>query len=122
MPSTVPTVKTGATVSPAESEVASIAYQLWLDGECPAGSRLEDWFRTEEMFKNALVVKREDQFRRPSSSSCDPSAGSEILAGFPWEGHWEIWEREWVSARWVWDVRASRVGVSSQTCPSRKVA
>ena len=60
------------------------------------------------------VVKCEDLIRRPSVPCCNTRTESEILAEFPWEGHWEVWEREWVSARWVWDVRASRVGVSNQ--------
>jgi Protein of unknown function (DUF2934) len=115
-------VKTAATVSPTENEIAAIAYQLWLDRGCPIGSEQEDWFRAEEMLKNALVVKPEDQFRRPAIPCLDTRTESEILAEFPWEGHWEVWEREWVSARWVWDVRASRVGVSSQTCLSGKAA
>ena len=115
-------VKTAATVSPTESEIATIAYQLWLVKGCPAGSEQEDWFQAEAMLKDALVVKREDQFKRTLISCCDTRAESEILAEFPWEGHWEVWEREWGSARWVWDVRGSRVGVSLRVCPSGKAA
>jgi hypothetical protein len=60
------------------------------------------------------VVRCEDPFSRPAIPCCDTRTESEMLAEFPWEGHWEVWEREWVSARWVWDVRASRVGVSNR--------
>ena len=115
-------VKTAATVCPTESEIATVAYQLWLERGCPIGSDQEDWFRAEAMLKNALVVKREDLFRRPSIRCCDTRTESEMLAQFPWEGHWEVWEREWVGARWVWDVRDSRVGVSNRACPSGKAA
>ena len=55
-------VKTAATASPTESEIAALAYQLWLDNGCPVGSDQEYWFRAEAMLKNknALVAKRED--------------------------------------------------------------
>ena len=96
-------VKTGATVSLTDSEIATLAYQLWLGRGCPVGSDQEDWFRAEEMLENALLEEREDQLRLPSILSSDTSAESEMLADFPWNGHWEVWEREWGSARWVWD-------------------
>jgi hypothetical protein len=54
-------VKTVATVSPTESEIATLAYQLWQDNGCPVGSDKEDWFRAEAMLKNALVAKSEDR-------------------------------------------------------------
>jgi hypothetical protein len=38
-------VKAAATASPTESEIAAVAYQLWLDNGCPTGSDQEDWFR-----------------------------------------------------------------------------
>jgi len=100
-------VNTIATVSPTESEIATVAYQLWLERGCPIGSDEEDWFRAEAMLKNALVVKCENLFRRTSIPCCDTRTEPEILAGLPWEGHWEVWEREWVGARWVWDARHS---------------
>lgn len=112
--------KTAATGSPTESEIATIAYQLWLEKGCPIGSDQEDWFRAEAMLKNTLGVTCEDPFRRPSIP--DTRTESEMLAEFPWEGHWEVWEREWGSARWVWDVRGSRVGVRSRAGPSGKAA
>jgi hypothetical protein len=115
-------VKTAATVSPAESEIATIAYQLWLERGCPIGSDQEDWFRAEAMLKDALVVKCEDPFRRPSIPCCDTRTEPEMRAEFPWEGHWEVWEREWVGVRWVWDVRDSGVGVSSRASPSGNAA
>ena len=107
-------VKTAATVSPTASEIATVAYQLWLDNGCPVGSDQENWFRAEAMLKNALVAECEDPSRRPSIPRCDARTESEMLAEFLWQGHWEVWERGWVGARWVWDVRDSGVGVSNR--------
>src|ERR1035438_7794056 len=113
---------TAATVSPTESDIATVAYQLWLEKGCPIGSDQEDWYRAEAMLKNPVVVTSEDSLRRPSIPCCDTRTDSEMLAEFQWEGHWEVWEREWVGARWVWDIRASRVGVSNQACLADKAA
>jgi hypothetical protein len=96
-------VKTAATVSPTESEIAAVARQLWLDNGCRAGSDQEDWFRAEAMLKNELVAKCEDPSRRPSIPRCDIRTEFEMVAEFRWEGHWEVWEREWGGARWIWD-------------------
>jgi hypothetical protein len=49
--------KTATTVNPTESEIATLAYQLWQDNGCPVGSDKEDWFRAEAMLKNTLVAK-----------------------------------------------------------------
>jgi hypothetical protein len=97
-------VKTAATVSPTEGDIATVAYQLWLDRGCPVASDQEDWFRAEAMLKNALVAKCEDLSRRPSIPRRDTRAESEMLVEFRWEGHWEVWESEWGGARWVWDL------------------
>jgi hypothetical protein len=94
--------KTDATVRPTESEIATVAYQLWLNKECPVGSDQEDWFRAEAMLKNALVAKCEDLSRRPIPR-CDTRTESEMLAEFPWKGHWEVWEMEWGEPHWIWD-------------------
>ena len=96
--------RTAATVSPTESEIAAVAYQLWLDNGCPAGSDQEDWFRAEALLRNALVAKCEDLSGRPSIPRGDTRTESAV-AELRWEGHWEIWEMEWGGARWVWDVR-----------------
>ena len=96
-------VKTVATVSPTESEIATVAYQLWLDNGCPVGSDQENWSRAEAMLKNALVAKCEDLSRRPSIPRRDTRTESEMVAKLRWEGHWEAWEREWGAARWIWD-------------------
>jgi hypothetical protein len=96
-------VKTAATVRPAESEIATVAYQLWLDNGCPAGSDQEHWFRAEAILKNALVAKCEDPSRRPSVLRRDLRTEFEIVAEFRWEGHWEVWESEWGGAQWIWD-------------------
>jgi hypothetical protein len=110
-------VRAAATVSPTESEIATVAYQLWLERGCPIGSDREDWFRAEAMIKDALVVKGEDLFRRPSIPCCDTRAESEMLAEFPsvrWQGHWEVWEHEYIGARWVEDRGDSGAGVSDR--------
>ena len=106
-------VKPAATASPTESEIATVAYRLWLERGGPTASDQQDWLRAEAMLKNALVVKCEDLFRRASIQCSDTRTESEMPADFRWEGHWEVWEREWGGARWVWDVRGSGVGVSA---------
>lgn len=107
-------VKTAAAVSPTESEIATVAYQLWLDNGCPVGSDQEDWFRAEAILKNALVAQCEDLSRRPSIPRRGPRTESEMLGEFRWEGHWEVWESEWGGARWVSDLGHSSVEVSNR--------
>ena len=104
-------VKTAATIGPTESEIATVAYQLWLDNGCPVGSDKEDWFRAEAMLKNTLVEKGEDLSGRASVPRDDNRAGFEVLAEFQWEGHWVVWESEWGGPRWIWDLATSCVGV-----------
>ena len=96
-------VKPAATASPTESEIATVAYRLWLERGGPTASDQQDWLRAEAMLKNALAAKCEDLSRRPSIPRFDTRADSEILVEFRWEGHWEVWEREWGGARWIWD-------------------
>jgi hypothetical protein len=85
-------VKTAATGSPAENEIATAAYRLWQERGCPHESDQEDWFRAEAMLKNALVLKCEDLFRRPSISGHDLGTDFKTLAELVsegWqEGHW----------------------------------
>ena len=110
-------VKTAGIVNPTENEIATVAYQLWLDSGCPIGSDQEHWFRAVAMLRKALVAKCEDLFSRPSIACCDTRTQSEMVEEFTsgrWEGHWEVWEREWGCARWVWDVRDSGVRVSNR--------
>ena len=57
--------KTAATIGPTESEIATLAYQLWQDNGCPVGSDQEDWFLAKALLKNALVAKRQDLSERP---------------------------------------------------------
>ena len=90
-----------ATVRPTESEIATFAYQLWLDKGSILGWDQEDWFRAETLLKMALVAC-EDPSRHPSIPPCDTRAEFEMLAEFQGEGHWEVWESEWGAARWVW--------------------
>jgi hypothetical protein len=101
-------VKTGTTIGPTESEIATLAYQLWQDNGCPVGSDKEDWFRAEGMLKNALVAKRQDLSGCPSAAVDDNRTEFELLAEFRWGGHWVVWESEWGGARWTWDLGHSR--------------
>lgn len=41
---------------PADSEIATLAYQLWQDRGCPIGSPDEDWFLAEAVFMNRQRV------------------------------------------------------------------
>ncbi|MGA2186370.1 MAG: DUF2934 domain-containing protein [Bryobacteraceae bacterium] len=109
--------KTAESVNPTENEIATVAYQFWLDSGCPIGSDREHWFRAEAMLRKALVAKCEDLARRPSIPRQDTRTESAMVAEFTlerWEGHWEVWESEWGYARWVWDVRDSGVRVPNR--------
>ena len=77
---------------PTDNQIATVAYQLWLEKGRPVGSDQEDWFRAEAMLKNALDAKGED-------TRTEPEARCELI----WKGHWEVWEMEWDSPRWVSD-------------------
>ena len=88
--------------SGATTEIAAVAYQLWVHNGCRAGSDREDWYRAEAMLKDALAAKCEGLSRRPPISRCDTRAGFEMLAEFRYGGHWEVWESEWGGARWSW--------------------
>jgi hypothetical protein len=107
-------VKTAETAGPAESEIAKVAYRLWLDNGRPVGSDQEDWFRAEAILKDRTVAVCEALSRRPSILRCDVGAESEVLAEFTsegWQGHWEVWEREWVGARWSRPLHAFKFGI-----------
>jgi len=103
-----------ATVSPTDSEIAAIAFQLWLNSDCPARSDQEDWLRAEVMLRNALVAKCEHPPERPSIPPGGTRTESEMAVEFRWEGHWEVWESEWGGAHWIWDCAAPGVGVSNR--------
>jgi hypothetical protein len=116
--------KTARTVNPTENEIATVAYRLWLNSGCPPGSELEHWLRAEAILRNALTAKREDPSGCPSPPRRVTGTGSEMVAKFGWErweGHWEIWEREW-GARWVWDVRSQGARVSNRAALTRQAA
>ena len=100
-------VSTAATVCPTESEIATLAYQLWQDNGCPVGSDKEDWFRADAMLKNALVAKGQNLPGRPPVSRGGTCPEFEMLAEFRWEGRWVVWESEWYGARWTWDLSTS---------------
>jgi hypothetical protein len=102
-------LKAAATIGPTESEIATLAYQLWQDNGCPVGSDKEDWFRAEAMLKHALVTKRQDLPRRPSVPRDDTPTEFEMPAEFRWEGYWVVWESEWGGPRWIRDLGTSGV-------------
>jgi hypothetical protein len=81
-------VRSAAVQGATESEIAAVAYQLWLANGRPAGSDKEDWFRAEEALKE---VRR------------DACTATEVLLASRCWGHWEVWEMEWGDPRWVWD-------------------
>jgi hypothetical protein len=105
-------VQTAATIGPTESEIATLAYQLWQDNGCPVGSDKEDWFLAKAMLKNALVAKGQNLSERPSVTYDDNRTEFEILAEFRWEGHWVVWESEWGGPRWIRDLATPDVEVS----------
>ena len=101
-------VKTGTTIGPTESEIATLAYQLWQDNGCPVGSDKEDWFRAEAMLlKKALVANCQDLSARLPVPRGAPRTRIEMPAEFRWEGRWVVWESEWHGARWTWDLTTS---------------
>ena len=103
--------KTAATIGPTESEIATLAYQLWQDNGCPVGSDQEDWFLAKALLKNAPVAKRQDLSERPSVPRSDTRPEFEMLAEFRWEGYWVVWESEWCGPRWIRDLGTSGVKV-----------
>jgi len=109
-------VKAEAAVSPTESEIAAVAYRLWLHNGCPAGSDREDWYRAEAMLKDALAAKCEGP-SRGASIPRHTRTESQVLVAFRWgiHGHWEVWEGEWGGPRWTWDEATPGVEVSNQT-------
>jgi hypothetical protein len=109
-------LRTAKTASPAESEIAAIAYRLWQANGCLTGSDREDWFRAEAMLRNALVAKCDDLSRRLPISRFDTRPESGIVAALQWEvrGHWEVWEMEWGGARWIWDRTTPSHGISNR--------
>ena len=94
-------VKTSATVSPTESGIATLAYQLWQDKGCPVGSDKADWFRAEALLKNNLAKKGQDLSGGQSVPRDYPRTELEMLIDFRWEGHWVVWQSEWGGPRWV---------------------
>ena len=79
-------VKTAGIVGPTENEIATVAFQLWLDSGCPIGSDQEHWFRAEAMLlRNSSVAKCEDLSGRPSIPRSDTRTESETVAEFTLE-------------------------------------
>jgi hypothetical protein len=95
--------KTCTTLSPTESEIATLAYQLWQDNGCPVGSDQEDWFLAKAILRNALIAKCKDLSGGPLFPCGVTRTEPDMLAEFRLEGHWEVWESEWGGPRWIWD-------------------
>lgn len=96
-------VDTAEILNPTESEIATVAYGLWLNRGCPVGSDQEDWFRATEMLMRGTFTRGRD-FPRPFSAFRRAlHARSRTVGEFRWDGHWEAWESEWGGARWIWD-------------------
>lgn len=110
-------VKPAGAVHPTENEIATVAYLLWLDSGCPIGWEQEHWFQAEAMLRKALAGECEQLSRGQSIPRCDTYTDSAMVAESTserWDGHWEVWEREWGCARWVWDLCDSAVRVSNR--------
>ena len=105
-------MRSATSISSTKSDIAAVAYQLWLENDCPAGSGQEDWFRAEALLKNAFVAKCEELPRPRSIPNYDTRTESDMLVEFGWDGHWEVWESEWGGARWIRDT--PRIGISSR--------
>jgi hypothetical protein len=43
----------------AQSEIAELAYELWLNRGCPSGSSEEDWFEAERRIGSRTLVPRQ---------------------------------------------------------------
>ena len=97
-------ITTVVMTDPNQSEIATMAYRLWQESGCPVGSDQDDWFRAEAMLKCDLVNESENLSRHPSSPNLDTHMDFEMTVECTGLGHWEVWEREWGGARWVWDV------------------
>jgi len=99
-------MKVSSGVASSKSDIAAVAYRLWLGRGCPVGSSQEDWFLAELAIECAFVAKCEELFGGLSISSCGTRTDPETLVECEWEGHWEVWEREWSGAHWVSDLPA----------------
>jgi hypothetical protein len=42
-----------------QSEIAELAYELWLNRGCPSGSPEEDWFEAERRIGSRTLVPRQ---------------------------------------------------------------
>ena len=103
MPGLITRIGVDTKARPAETVTAALAYLLWVNKGCSAGSDQEDWYQAEAILENLLTSHHDDLQDAPPIGQCRDRAGPEIVVELPWDGHWEIWEREWGCARWVWD-------------------
>ncbi|MGJ5820789.1 DUF2934 domain-containing protein [Paludibaculum fermentans] len=90
---------------PTESEIAALAYQLWVAKGCPLGTNREDWLQAEALLNAVFAAISQDSPNDPMTVQFDSRGEAEILAELLLDGHWEVWEREWGGARWIPDSR-----------------
>lgn len=94
-------VGTTGTLTPSESDIAVVAFQLWLDNGCRLGSDQEDWFRAEAMLKHAFAAAWKAAPRPLALPDPVVPTQPQTRAALCWEGHWEVWAMEWGEARWI---------------------
>ncbi len=87
-----------------ESEIAAVAYQLWLKRGRPEGSCNKDWFEARAILMKKNFDADELLNTSPSLDANHAQTHTEPMFECHWKGHWEIWEREWAGPRWVPDV------------------
>ena len=66
------------------------------------------------MLRNALGAKCKDLSGGPLVPCGVTRTEPEMPAEFQWKGSWVVWESEWGSAHWAWDI-----GQSSGEVPNR---
>ena len=88
---------------PTENEIALLAYQLWQDNGCPAGSAQADWVEAEDLFNKAPAAQCKSPLNRPSVPRGQSRNDSGVMVEFRCQGHWEVWESEWGGAHWICD-------------------
>lgn len=90
---------------PTENQIAALAYQLWVAKGCPLGTNREDWLLAEALLNAAFAAIRQELSTGAGTAERDSWVEEAAAVEFEWDGHWEVWEREWGGARWVRDPR-----------------
>lgn len=74
--------KTVGIVKPTENEIATVAYQLWIDSGCPIGRDQEHWFRAEAMLLSALLETVQTFIDSRRSSKAWPSSDGKDIGRY----------------------------------------